>query len=362
MNQIKVSIIMPIYNVEKYLKKCFDSVIDSTLKDIEIIAVDDGAKDSSGRIIDEYALKDSRIIPIHKENGGYGSAVNTGLNIAKGEFITILETDDWVAQDMYEQLYNMAKKYNCDCMKGNFYYCPKENENNPHLIPRSLPLEKPFILKEHPEILLLAPSIWSAIYKREFIEENNIRCIEQTTPYEDLPFACEVYSKAKSIVLTDKCFYYYRCEPTQGSSTMRKDRKLFKVIKQINNTLELCNTIGSLGYIKEYLFKHIYNSMHLFVGNAAESLKEELFSNFGAFFTSKYAQGLKLSKFNSYEKEQVKALKNQDYTQFKLVLKYQKHRRAFFLPFSAILQWISEGFSTVFYYSRLLMHTRKRSN
>jgi len=316
MGKIKVSIIMPIYNVEKYLRECFDSVLASTLTDIEIIAVDDGAKDNSGKIIDEYAAKDSRIVPIHKENGGYGKAINTGLKIAKGEYIAILETDDWVNPDTYEVLYNNAKKYNADCLKGNFNYCPAQNIKNQHKFIASLPIETPFTLKEHPEIILLAPSIWSAIYKRTFLEENDIKCTEKVTPYEDFPFACEVYSKVGKIVLIDTPVYNYRCEPKQGSSTIRNDRKLFKIIDQMQNTLEICNALGSLSYLREVIFKHIYNCIELFVGNAHPDLKEELFCEFGKLFNSEYANGLKYVYFNSIEKKKVKYLKHLDYRNF----------------------------------------------
>ena len=313
----KISIIMPIYNVEKYLPKCFDSVIASTLEDIEIIAVDDGAKDNSGKIVDEYASKDCRIIPIHKENGGYGSAINAGLEIAKGEYIAILETDDWIMPNMYEELYLNALKYKSDVTKGNYYSCPAENKKKFEKFSSFLPVYKPFKLKDENRLLILAPSIWSAIYKREFLETNNIKCTEKVTPYEDLPFACEVYSKAESIVLIDKPLYCYRCEPKQGSSTIRNDRKLFKVIEQINNCLDIVKEIGSFDYIQEALFKHIYNSMLLFVGNAHDELKEELFNKFGDIFNSHYGNTLKYELFRKSEIKHVKYLKNHKYSKFK---------------------------------------------
>ena len=110
----KVSVIIPVYNVEKYLPECLDSVIKQTLKDMEIICVDDGSTDSSGKIIDEYAAKDNRIVVIHKQNGGYGQSCNKGLDIAKGEYVAILEPDDFVDEHMYEDLYNAAKQYDGD--------------------------------------------------------------------------------------------------------------------------------------------------------------------------------------------------------------------------------------------------------
>ena len=107
MNNIKVSVIVPVYNCEKYLKKCLDSLVNQTLKDIEIICVNDGSTDNSGRILEEYT--DSRIKIITKENGGLSSARNAGIAVAKGEYLGFVDSDDWVDLDFYEKLYNTAK-------------------------------------------------------------------------------------------------------------------------------------------------------------------------------------------------------------------------------------------------------------
>ncbi len=117
----KISVIVPIYGVEKYLRECLDSILNQTLFYMEIILIDDGSKDDCPKIIDEYAKKDNRIIVIHKENGGYGSAMNVGLNQATGEYIGIVEPDDYIDQKMYEDLYKIAKEYNSDIVKSCFY-------------------------------------------------------------------------------------------------------------------------------------------------------------------------------------------------------------------------------------------------
>ena len=100
----KVSIVVPIYNVEKYLKECVDSILNQTLEDIEVILVDDGSPDNCGKIVDEYARKDSRIIPVHQKNSGYSAAVNKGIDLATGEYIGIIESDNWIETDMYARL------------------------------------------------------------------------------------------------------------------------------------------------------------------------------------------------------------------------------------------------------------------
>lgn len=125
----KVSIIIPTYNVEMYLVECMESVVRQTLKDIEIICINDGSTDSSLEILKRYAEKDDRIIIVDKENGGYGIAMNIGLEKATGEYIGIVEPDDFVPINMYEDLYEIAKENNLDFVKADFYRF-KRNDNN----------------------------------------------------------------------------------------------------------------------------------------------------------------------------------------------------------------------------------------
>ena len=117
----KVSILMPACNVEKFLRECMDSVVGQTLKDIEIICIDDGSKDSTGDILDEYAEQDDRIKVIHKPNSGYGHSMNVGLQNATGEYVGIIETDDFADPDMFEKLYEVAKRTDADVVKSNYY-------------------------------------------------------------------------------------------------------------------------------------------------------------------------------------------------------------------------------------------------
>lgn len=122
----KVSVVVPIYNVEKYLKQCVDSLLNQTLKDIEIILVDDGAKDGSGKIVDEYKNKFTNVKVIHQANGGLGPARNTGIENATGEYIAFVDGDDWVQSNMYEKLYATAQKSNSDIVVSG--HCDYKNE------------------------------------------------------------------------------------------------------------------------------------------------------------------------------------------------------------------------------------------
>ena len=121
MTKPKVSIVVPIYNVEQYLVQCLDSILAQTLQDIEIILVDDGSKDASGTICDVYADKNSRVRVFHQPNGGYGKAVNLGFSLAQGEYLGIIESDDFIKPEMFERLYLAAVQHDADIVKSNFY-------------------------------------------------------------------------------------------------------------------------------------------------------------------------------------------------------------------------------------------------
>ena len=121
MTNPKISIIMPVYNVEDYIGKCIDSVLAQTLKEFEFLIVDDGSKDKSGQICDEYAAKDSRIQVIHKENGGAPSARNTAMEIAKGKYMYFMDADDWAEKTMLEKLYNTAEENQAQLVVTGFF-------------------------------------------------------------------------------------------------------------------------------------------------------------------------------------------------------------------------------------------------
>ena len=130
----KVSIIIPTYNVEEYLEECMDSVVRQTLQDIEIICINDGSTDGSLEILKRYAQNDKRIIIVDKENGGYGIGMNIGLDKATGEYIGIVEPDDFVPLNMYEDLYNIAEKENLDFVKADFYRFKRSSNGNMDLV------------------------------------------------------------------------------------------------------------------------------------------------------------------------------------------------------------------------------------
>ncbi|WP_298578782.1 glycosyltransferase [uncultured Olegusella sp.] len=224
-----LSVILPIYNVERFLEQCLASVAQQSFNDIQVICIDDGSTDSSSQIIDSFVRKDPRFEAIHKQNGGYGKAVNVGLSYAKGEYISIIEPDDYIDMHMFEKLITAARKTNFpDVVKAAYWRVIDANTSHEHMQPAAYyhstikPLTR-FTLAENAKFLFHHPSIWSAVYRRGFLEEKNIRMHEiPGAGWADNPWFIETLAQAASIVYVDECLYYYR-EFNAGSSSVVKD-------------------------------------------------------------------------------------------------------------------------------------------
>lgn len=227
-----ISIVIPVYNVEKYLPKCIDSVVNQTLENIEIIIVNDGSKDNSLQIMQEYAKKDSRVKVIDKKNSGYGNSMNQGLAAATGKYIGIVESDDFIAEDMYETLYSLTLDGTVDVVKGNFFDYYDDGVTPPKAVPNTeremiADSVEPFTLREDAQISWGHPSVWSAIYRRQFLVDNEITFIEEKGGgWVDNPFFYATLCKAKSIMWTNKPLYYYFKNNPNSSSNLQLDPKI----------------------------------------------------------------------------------------------------------------------------------------
>ena len=218
-NKDLISVIIPIYNVDKYLSRCIDSVINQTYKNLEIILVDDGSTDNSGKICDEYALKDTRIKVIHKQNGGVSSARNVGLDIAKGEYIGFIDSDDYIESDMYEFLYDLLIKNNTEiscCNKFDF-----NSITNKYLPDKCFPKEGILSLNEVLQDIGGGFHIVTKIFNKNLI--NNIRFNEKFAIGEDLLFCFKVLKNSKKTIFKNIAKYYYY---NNQNSVIRK--KVFK--------------------------------------------------------------------------------------------------------------------------------------
>ena len=201
-----ISIIIPVYKVEKYLEKCIQSVINQTYENLQIILVDDGSPDNCGKICDEYAKKDHRIEVIHKSNGGLSDARNKGLEIAKGEYIGFVDSDDYIEADMYEVLYNLLKQYNADVSICNFYTVSQGKISIKNADNGINDYNRIEILKE----ILLDRNIqsyaWNKLYKKELFDEIKYPIGKK---YEDIGTTFYLLEKCNKVVVTGKSEYYY---------------------------------------------------------------------------------------------------------------------------------------------------------
>lgn len=229
----KVSVLVPVYNVEKYLKICLDSLLCQTLRDMEIICIDDGSTDRSSEILAEYAAKDDRIVVITKENTGYGASMNRGLGSARGEYIGIVESDDYALPEMFERLYITAEKNNAEVVKANYYQVFSENERKDFIENlNGLSYEKVIHPVEELELFRKTPSIWSGIYSRSFLEHNQILFHE--TPgasYQDISFAFFTLYYAQRVVLLKEAYLCYRCD--NEASSVKSGGKVFCVCDEM---------------------------------------------------------------------------------------------------------------------------------
>jgi len=220
---IKISVLVPIYNSEKYLKQCIESIINQTFKEIEIICINDGSNDNSLKIINEFQKKDSRIKLINKKNSGYGNSLNIGIQKSQGEYISIIESDDFIDKSFLETLY--TNKENNDIIKSSFYFYPNFKKYNIKNCNTNI--------NSNPAIITLKPSIWSAIYKKEFLFKNSISFKNSKgASYQDVSFQFKTFFKAQKIKLINKPLYFYRTN--NEHSSINSNKKIFSIVKEYN--------------------------------------------------------------------------------------------------------------------------------
>lgn len=282
----KVSVIVPVYNVEKYLERCLDSLINQSLREIEIILIDDGSKDNSSKICDRYAERDSRIKVIHKQNQGLGMARNTGLDVAKGEYVVFVDSDDFVSTDAYKKMYDQIKRDGADMLIANYYLYNTLNGNIKEVkaISSSKIVKLTEIKKIACQIVGVNPkekelddigmSVWKNMYSRSFLEEHSIRFYsEREFVSEDAIFHLMAIPKMKIITMTTEPYYYY-CKNGEASlsATFRESKfEEYKVLyKKESELLELENI---LDYGK-------YNIASAFLGNIRAHFKQLASQNY----------------------------------------------------------------------------------
>lgn len=250
----KVSVVVPVYNVEEYLRDCLDSIRAQTLKNIEIICIDDGSLDSSGKILDEYAQKDKRFHVIHKENEGYGKAMNVGIRMATSPYIGIVESDDMILPHMYESLLSLIEETRAEVLKADFYefYMSENGEKIEKYVPladgQSLVdlYETCFNITEHEEAFLFNKHTWTGLYSRAFLEREHIE--HNKTPgasHQDAGFWFQTLIKAKSIYFVKDAFYCYRID--NPNCSMHNSSKPFAICNEYDFIDSILRKMGNAG-------------------------------------------------------------------------------------------------------------------
>lgn len=259
-----VSVIVPIYNVERYLDQCLDSIEAQTHRNIEVLCINDGSTDGSPDIIRAHAERDPRVRLVDKENGGYGQGCNLGLDLARGEWVSIIEPDDWVEPGMYEDMLAFASSFDevIDIVKTPWtdicdWDDPKRQRPRPSTMTGAVKTSKrPFTIAEETTLIEMHPSIWSAIYRRGFLEERGIRFPEYPgAGWADNPFLIETMCQASAIVYLDRPYYNYRCDLPGSTRNHKSDEA---VTRPFDRWVDMMRIIERLGITDERILKAHY--------------------------------------------------------------------------------------------------------
>lgn len=224
-----ISIIVPVFKSELYLKRCIDSILCQTFSDYELLLIDDGSTDLCPEICDEYAKKDERIRVIHKENAGVATARNSGLDIANGEYVTFVDSDDWIESDMYQSMMDIAKKYECDVVMCD---CVKDFDNRTEIYThdiRSGYYNYEQLKKEYyPHLLMMENVEYPATISNCLLLLKHrlaSRYIDGVRFSEDLLFGAQILYEARSFYyMKGKCYYHYCMNPTSATHTFAMDK------------------------------------------------------------------------------------------------------------------------------------------
>ena len=232
-----ISIIVPVYNVEKYLEKCLNSIVEQTAKSLEIILVDDGSPDNCPKICDAYAEKDSRIKVVHKENGGLISARQAGVRAANGDYIGFVDADDWLEADMYSEVENRIEKYNPDIVICEFFHDFGDRvEINKQIAERVFYNKAEMVSEIYPKMLYqgtfynfgINPSCWSKVIKKSLLEKHLYKVDTRIRMGEDAAFTYPCLLDAECMCYIDKPLYHYRI--VKSSMSRGYDKSLKDII------------------------------------------------------------------------------------------------------------------------------------
>ncbi|MBO5359169.1 MAG: glycosyltransferase family 2 protein [Clostridia bacterium] len=257
----KISVIVPVYNVEKYLKKCINSILKQSFIDFELILVDDGSPDKSGEICDNYAAKDNRIKVIHKQNGGVSAARNDGIRAASGEYIMFVDSDDYIDSQMLESL---LEKNICNadmvissikmvCKEKSYDFVMQEREYSPK------ELIEDYCLENFPKICFCGPCC--KLYKKSVLDANAIKFNEKMSLGEDTYFNLQYISVIKNIITTDEIHYFYMRDNEDSLFTKFRSNYYSDIRSVYVKTCDLIDELECSDAAKENIIKNYANGL-----------------------------------------------------------------------------------------------------
>lgn len=251
-----ISIIVPVYNVEKYIRKCLDSILAQTYEDYELLIIDDGSTDGSGMLADEYANKDARISVIHKSNGGLSDARNHGIEIAKGEFICFIDSDDWIEVTYLEELLKLVNDSEADVAICAYMRNPGE-ERIVQPVNESITVETGIeaignIWSSHYTEYVVA---WNKIYRRKIFDDLRYPV---GMIHEDEAICADVYLESSKVIRTDRVLYNYRVNNSESIMTSGYSLKRLDILKAMEKRMEVLRNHELESYYEKDSFKYMY--------------------------------------------------------------------------------------------------------
>ncbi len=313
-----LSVVVPVYNVQDYLRQCLDSIINQSYRNLEIIIVNDGSTDSSYEICKEYALKDDRIVLLSQENKGLSAARNVGIKRASGKYIAFVDSDDWLTLDCYETVMKKMLVDDVDIVSyGIFkFYGDKVDVNLKECM---LPVKGPINSFNYlSELFSLWPLVWAKVYKKSFIDCNNIFFAEGLL-YEDTPFVIACYIRAAKVSFVDKALHYYRLNRDgQISKSGKRTLDFFGIMEVIKKDL-----------IKEECFSEVYpllsswiiGNMYWLFGLTDPFYQKSFYIKMRKFFLDS-KKFFDLSSLGDYEKKILKLVLENSFCMYKLKRKF----------------------------------------
>ena len=335
--EIKASVIVPVYNVKKYLAKCLDSIIAQTLKDIEIICVNDGSTDGSDKVLEEYKKKDARIQVVNRKNGGLSAARNTGMPYAKGKYIGFVDSDDYIEPTMYELMY-----YNAEHFQSQLVICAAHKiddttgivfDDDPYYTLGYFPKEldnRAFTHVDTKDFLQdLCVMAWNKLYLRSFLEEKNAKFPDGYI-FEDGPFFTDIYFDMDRVTIVRDFLYYYRVNRA-NSIVCKGDKDFTDIFYVVNKMLNNLRKTPYFDEVKAYFLRKKFKDMRYRYQVIQGRYKKMYYDQWREFWLNIDKETLEDEKFKEkypYTYRNIKLVRDNDYFHYRkeFVIERCKHK------------------------------------